>query len=558
MRGVTTAVAAVWLLGACGAEPIPYDGPEWPNVTPAFEAEAERIHASTPVRRADAPDFSHPPDVCVRREGGTPRLFLDGKPFPLFCGRLNTAQRKDHLPRLADLPFNVVTVDNIYWPALFPKTGTVNTNVLMKRAALFATNCPNAYFIWTVEATVPREWAKAHPDEICRDSAGEMLHDGLMPNWSCGSQLAREVAKEQVRSVIDAIESSPYANRTIGYLITSGHTTEWLGWQAKEWEGRTIDFSPAALKSFQAYAGGRYGADMADVAMPDFVSRHVFRGHLLWNPRDHLAAVACHEWLSEQMAANLVDVCRDAKRHLGGKKLVGSYYGYTMTLFIDGNSQSRAHYALNRVLASGAVDFLLSPQDYVTRMLGEPCIDMKPFASLAAHGILPIIENDARTHFGRRLGVYPKGECQTFTAEQSRGIIRRDMGMALCRNQPLCLYDLMLGNGFNFSECIEDGKSFAAVNRWCVERNVRRCAEIAVVMSESSITASPRMTALVPGGVEVPMYKEDGTSAKSIRKRCVYTGEIGSLVLSRLARIGAPVDYVLAEDLAANLGDYKM
>lgn len=558
MRGLTAAVAAVGLLGTCGAEPIPYDGPEWPKVTPAFEAEAERIQASTPVRRADAPDFSHPPDVCVRREGGTPRLFLDGKPFPLFCGRLNTAQRKDHLPRLADLPFNVVTVDNIYWPALFPKTGTVDTNVLMKRAALFATNCPNAYFIWTVEATVPREWAKAHPDEICRDSAGEMLHDGLMPNWSCGSHLALDIAKDQVRKVIDAIEASPYANRTIGYLITSGHTTEWLGWQAKEWEGRTIDFSPAALKSFRAFAGKRYGAALANVDMPDFKSRHAVRGHLLWNPRDHLAAVACHEWLSEQMSANLADVCGDAKRHLGGKKLVGSYYGYTMTLFIDGNSQTRAHYALERVLASGAVDFLLSPQDYVMRMLGEPCIDMKPFASIAAHGILPIIENDTRTHFGRMLGVYPKSECQTFTAEQSRGIIRRDMGMALCRNQPLCLYDLMLGTGFDFPECVEDGRVFAAVNRWCVERNVRRCAEIAVVMGESSIMASPRMTALVPGGVEVPMYQADGTATKTIRKRCLYTGEIGSLGLSRLARIGAPVDYLLAEDLAANPGDYKL
>ena len=436
---------------------IPYDGPEWPKVIPEFNADAEHVAVNIPRRCEAAPDFSHQPDVCVRIEGGSPRIFLDGKPFPLFCGRINTAHRKDHLPRLADLPFNVVTVDNIYWPAVFPKTGIVDKNELMKRANLFATNCPNAYFIWTVEATVPRDWAKAHPDEICRDSTGETLHDGLMPNWSCGSRLALEVAKEQVRKVID--ESSPYANRTIGYLITSGHTTEWLGWQSKEWEGRTIDFSPAALKSFREFAVKRYGSAMADVAMPDFVSRHALKGHLLWDPQDHLAAVACHEWLSEQMAANLVDVCSDAKRHLGGKKLVGSYYGYTMTLFIDGNSQSRAHYALEGVLDSGAVDFLLSPQDYVTRMLGEPCIDMKPFASIAAHGIVPIIENDTRTHFGRMLGVYPKGECQTFTAEQSRNIIRRDMGMALCRNQPLCLYDLMLGNGFNFPECVEDGKA---------------------------------------------------------------------------------------------------
>ena len=118
---------------------IPYDGPEWPKVIPAFNADAEHVAVNIPRRCETAPDFSHQPDVCVRMEGGSPRIFLDGKPFPFFCGRINTAHRKEHLPRLADLPFNVVTVDNIYWPALFPKTGTVNTNVLMKRAALFAT-----------------------------------------------------------------------------------------------------------------------------------------------------------------------------------------------------------------------------------------------------------------------------------------------------------------------------------------------------------------------------------------------------------------------------------
>ena len=535
--------------------PIAYDGPDWPRVTPEFNPDAEAAVAPASANAATA-DFTHPPKVAVVSTGGWPRISIDGTPFPALCGRINTAVRKDHLPRLADMPFNIVTVDNMYPSALFPKTGKIDASVLMKRAALFATNCPNAYFLWTIEATVPKDWAKAHPDEICRDSAGEATADGLMPNWSCGSQSAIAVASEQVRKVIDALEASPYANRIIGYLITAGHTTEWLGWQASR--GRSIDFSPAALRSFRDYAAGLYGSSMSGTVFPDMAARRAPEGCLLWNPRDHLGAVACHEWFSRQMAANLVKVCGDAKRHIGGRKLVGTYYGYTMTLFVDGNSHSRAHYALEDVLMSGSVDFLLSPQDYVMRMLGEPCIDMKPFASIAAHGIVPVIENDARTHFGRMLGVYPRNECQTFTAEQSRGVFRRDMGTAICRNQPLYLYDLMLGAGFDFPEIREDGAALAAVNSWCVRKGVRREAEIAVVVGETSITATPSLTRIIPGGVEVPMYAQDGTPRRTNVARRLYAAELASLDLGRLARIGSPVDYVLAEDLDALPRDYKM
>lgn len=540
----------------CKSSGIGYDGPDWPRVTPQFKPDAETTVSSGASVAAKKPDFSKPPEVSVVTRGGTSRLHIGGRAFPVFLGRINTAVRKDHLPRLADIPFNVVTVDNMYSPALFPKTGRIDPQVLMKRAALFATNCPNAYFIWSIDAAVPKDWAKANPGEICRDSEGEPTKDGLMPNWSSGSEAAAEIASRNVRMVIDAVESSPYANRVIGYLVTAGHTTEWLGWAAPA--GRAIDFSPAALKSFRKFASGRYGSALADAAFPDILSRREPDGRLLWNPRDHLPAVACNEWFSSQMARNLVKICGEAKRHLGGRKLVGTYYGYTMTLFVDGCSQWRAHYALKDVLDSGSVDFLLSPQDYVSRMLGEPCIDMKPFSSIAARGVLPIIENDARTHNGRMIGVYPRSECQTFTPSHSRAVFRRDIGTAICRNQPLCLYDLMLGTAFHFPECGEDGATLGAVNRWCVEKDVRRTAGIAVVVGETSITASPRLTGAIRGGVTVPMYAKDGSGTVMKAGRRLYASELSSLDLSRIARIGSPVDYILAEDLASAPAGYKM
>ena len=114
---------------------------------------------------------------------------------------------------------------------------------------------------------------------------------------------------------------------------------------------------------------------------------------------------------------------------VGGRKLVGTYYGYVMTLNDNGASQMRAHYATKRFLDAHPVDFVMSPQAYPIRRLGGTCGDMKPFKSFTDHGIVSVIENDTRTHniTSRRT--------QLLTEEQSVAALRRDMGIALCRCQ---------------------------------------------------------------------------------------------------------------------------
>ena len=536
---------------------ILYDGPEWPPAKPEFDKDAASHPARAERRLVEPmPDFSRPHEVRVGNVGGTPRLFIDGNPFPLFCGRVATNARHDGKPRLADLPFNVVVVDDKAHNKLFPTPGEMDASCLMARGALFAEHSPsNAYFIWEIKANPSRAWAAENPGEICMDSAGEPNADGGSVNWSEGSRKAVEEINTIVGKAIDAIESSQYANRVIGYLLASCHTLEWLGWDPKD--GRATDFSAPAKAAFREFARHRYGLENAEVPPPE--ARRAPGGRLVWNPRENLAAVAFNEWISEQMADNLSEICGNVRRRLGGRKLVGAYYGYSMTLPAYGDSQHRAHFALERVLREQPVDFLMSPQDYMMRTLGESSIDMKPFASIAAHGILPVIENDIRTHFGRFIGVYPKGYSQTHNAFQSQALVRRDLATYICRNQMPYLYDLALGAGYSFPECVRDGAPIAAANRWCVERGTVRRAEVAVVASERSVTASPELVNWIPGGVLMPAYTKEGMPRQSVqRPRRLYAAETGSVDLSRLARIGAPIDYLLAEDLPFRVGDYKM
>lgn len=552
-RGGPRSVAAAVLIAAlsASAQSVPYDGPEWPKVTPAFVPDAESRSAAIP---APARTFDVAVTSCVRTVDGFPRFFVNGEELTLYWGRVNPSARKDKTPHPAALPFNVCTA-SAHLRELFSRKGEFRNDYLLKRGELFATNWPNAWFVWDIYVNPPQSWAEEHPDEICRDDAGEQTSDDRVVNWSGGSQSAMEVILGRVGRVVDAVERSPFANRVIAYRINSGHTTEWLGWQAKV--GRCIDFSPAALRSFRAYAAKRYGAALAAAEIPTLAARRTPDGRLLWNPRDHLAVTAFNEWCSDRMADNLIAACAEAKRRLGGRKAVGTYYGYTMTLFSMGNAQTRAHFALKKVLESGAVDFLCSPQDYAMRPLGESVPDMKPFATMAAHGVLPVVEDDTRTHHGRSLGVFPKGQNQTFTAAQSAAILRRNLSEYLCRNQPLYQYDLNLGTGLDFPEWQRDAAALREAQLVCARAHAGRHAEIAVVAGETTPAVLPNLTRLMH--FALPSYGEDGSPRMDTqRERALMAGELSTLDLARLSRIGAPVDYLLAEDLCDHPGDYRM
>ena len=541
-----------WFGLSARSRAIPYDGPDWPDVTPEFDADAERFTAPAPkaVRTFDVPIRSE-----VRKVNGTPQLLVNGEALPLFWSCVNAGVRKDGLPRPADLPFNVCTVNNFYPRGIFPSTGKVDFNYVTKVADKFVETHPNAYLVWDICVAPPKDWAKAHPDDLCRDDRGEATSDGLQVNWSLGSDDAVRVMADQVAQVVAWVEKSKYASRVIAYRVNGGHTTEWLAWQAAS--GRAVDFSPAALAAFRDFAAKRYGPSFAEARIPTAEERRAADGRrLIWNPSDHLAVVAYHEFLSERQADILIRLCRVAKKTLEGRKAVGTYYGYTATLFADGNSQAQPHFALKKVLDSGAVDFLCSPQDYRIRTLGEPVLDMKPFGSIASCGLLSVIEDDTRTHCGRCL--HGRGFGQTLTAFQSASLLRRNMGSYLCRGQPLYYYDLIHGTGFNFPEAKRDAEALRRVQELCAREGVARHAEIAVVVSESAVTAMPRIPVDMPGGQVIPEYGDDGRAKGVVRPRRLLSGELATLDLSRLSRIGAPWDCLLAEDLADNPGDYKL
>lgn len=485
---------------------------------------------------------------------GIPRLMVDKKPLAGLWG--TSMWRPDRSLRHSGAPCELATV----WPLhreWWPRGEELDTAVLDRYAEATRRAYPeNCRFIWEIDLYPPADWADANPDDLARDEQGFVNRDGLIgfTNYSFSSRKARDLMARMMEKVIRYLESSSYANRIVGYRIDSGHTYEWLGWDPSRKE-TTLDFSPVAKQAFAAYLKDR-GLTWIPEGVPGLAERSSLDGQdLFWDQKRHARTIAYHDFYAYEVAECMLGLCRQAKGLVGGRKLVGAYYGYVMTLFANANHM-RGHYATQRVLEDGSVDFLTSPHPYLIRDLGETRGDMKPFKSLQDRGIVSVIEDDTRTHVVR-----PAGFSQTPTAALTTAIQRRNMGVSLCRGEPYYTMAIVDGTDVDTPAFARDASTFAVASRFALDRKVGRHAEIAVVVSEESMKAMP----MQPNAWERyytegrQEYRADGTVACTtpMSARPILTDNY-TFFQTRLARIGAPVDYLLAEDLSKASGDYKL
>jgi len=529
--------------------------------TPLLRAKAgHEPAAQLSVRRAAVdPDWAKPIVTKTVDVAGSPTFAVNGEPVYPLWGTVSYGRRPNGQPiRHSSAPLTFVTVwtHHLEW---WPKGDEFDPTDLDRLAEQHRRAYPGAYFMWDISIYPPPDWRDAHPDEMARDEQGYVNTDcgDAEINFSFASQKAYDDLERVMKKVIAYLEHSPYANRIAGYRINSGHTVEWLGWDPTRKE-TILDFSPVAQKGFEAFAKEHYPW-VTDYSVPTLAERRALDGSdVLWDQRKHARAIAYHDFYSTAVADGAIRMCRAAKEFLGGKKLVGTYFGYVMTLNGGANGQMRAHFATKRFLDAQAVDFVMSPQNYchASRQPGSQIADMKPFRSIQNHGMVSVIEDDTRTH-----NLPPNRYCQTLTEEMTVAVLRRNMGVALCRNQPFYTYAITGGFEFDFPRFADDAAALAAAGAHALKAGVRRKAEIAVVMSEEAVKASPMLKGNGEEyvGRSMQAYRPDGTVERFPNvggpKVAAWTNVYG---YDEMARIGAGIDLVLAEDLADNPGDYKL
>ena len=524
------------------------------------------ISGSTPtaklrIRRIERdPDWSEPMRSSVVDVGGTPCFAVGGKPVYPLWGTIAYGRRQGRqAARHSSAPLNFVTVwtKHLEW---WPRGEEFDPTDLDRLAEQHRRAHPGAYFMWDISIYPPPDWRAANPGEMARDEQGEINLDcgDSEINFSFASQKAYADMERILAKVIDHLEHSPYADRIVGYRVNSGHTVEWLGWDPTRRE-TILDFSPVAQKGFEAFAKAHYPW-VTDYSVPTLAERRALDGgDVLWDQRVHARTIAYHDFYSTAVADGAIRMCRRAKELVGGNKLVGTYYGYVMTLNGGGCNQMRAHYSLKHLLNAKAVDFLMSPQNYSawSRQPGSQICDMKPFRTLQLNGVVSAIEDDTRTH-----NILPVGYSQTVNEAITVAMLRRNMGVSLCRNQPFYTYAITSGCEFDFPRFADDAAALAAAGARSVANRTARAAEIAVVVSEEAIKSTPM---LHTGATEYyvgrkrQLYDRNG----KVTRHSQLGGRQNASwpyvdFYDETSRIGAGVDFLLAEDLADHPGDYKL
>ena len=490
----------------------------------------------------------------IRRTANGLRLFLNSKEcYPVIgCVPVNSGADPMALELRVVFPFGY----SAWW------TGRKKYNfAAFDLAAEHAASMyPDAKFLIQIPLYMPMDWPDQHPDQMsCTESGrlGNSMGSNEVPH-SFSSRIAFEEMRCAVRAAVEYLENSPYRDRIAGYRIAGGMTAEWIGWGHN---GKLLmDYSKPAKKAFAEYAAEHFpGTGISAIpSQAARLSRSPNQDDLL-DPENRMADIAYNYFYSDSIADVVIEMCRIAKTACGNSKIVGSYYGYIFCLTLSEYPQNSGHLALHKLLKSGAVDFLMSPPSYAIRRLGYAMTDMKPFATIEKYGVLPIIENDPRTH---SMPLLPAGMSynQALNLEQSLQVLQRDFGIALCRLQPILMYSYVgiYHSEFSFPEMRPLTDQAIAAGKHMLKNNTRRRAEIALVVSEDSIKFLALENRYIYSGQWMQTYTPSGEAVSWPEGTLRLTGPLLSGQLDQLSRSGAPCDYILAEDLEKHLDNYKL
>lgn len=355
----------------------------------------------------------------VRPRLGVPTLFIDGKPRPWLSFSAygpSTAVFTD-FERAGVSLFCVMATPTDHGYSL-ARAAWISENEfdfsqLDERMEMVLAGDPDAHVIPRIYLAAPKWWCAKHPDEVVTHDPGDgkpvaFIQGGKpVPSWA--SEIWRSDTAAALRKLIAHVESSPYADRIIGYHVASGTTEEWMQWGSNDrlW----VDYSPANLKRFREWLRARYKSDealqgawgngaitLATAAIPSKKERMSCRLGTLRDPAAERPSVDYALYTSDLVAETIAHFCATVKEATGRTKLAGVFYGYVLQLAGEPRQQNAGHLALRAVWDCPDVDFISCPTSYAFRAIGTGTTHMMSLLDGALRaGKIWIDENDIRT-----------------------------------------------------------------------------------------------------------------------------------------------------------------
>jgi hypothetical protein len=471
----------------------------------------------------------------VGMNGGVPTPFYNGKPVSmLIYSAINATPRVlRHVPAISGTGIHYYEVPMNFYETLGEDGKTDFSQPLAGLRTVLEMD-ENAYVMVRIYMATPGWWHKQHPDQLAQTL--------IKPDpgiESAASQAWVDDTNALLNKYLAALEKSPYGKRILGYHL------DW-GRPYGEWHypgfSQIPDSSPVMTTQFRRWLAVQYGAqpEFATVQIPDLDARNqsysasIFRDPA--NPVERRVAdyYRCqHDALSNSM----LSFCKTAKRAVGGKKLIGVFYGYYFHMGLNNTEQAEGgHLALAKVLASPDVDFLSGPYSYQyesRKVGGDGCIRTIT-ESVKLHGKLFITEVDEPTYLGCSQGVDIKGR-GTDTLAGSLSAMRRNFANTLIHGTDSWWFDIgpkdtlggFAGGWWNTPEFLTELKRFKGIASDSLTHNRASAAQIAVVCNPDSY-----------------YYIVCHLSGKD-----KLTHPLLHQTVSTMYHAGAPFDLVLASDL---------
>ena len=490
--------------------------------------------------RAGAP---RPTPCRVEPRNGVPSLVLDGKPNaamvymtyrPLGRHFRQFGEAGVHLHSFSSTP---TEAGYGLAPACWLAPGKYDYSGIDLRAAQVLEADPAAYFFPRLYLFSPAWWDERHPDDLVTYDPGDgkplpFYHapGKRAPSWA--SPAWRRDTAQALRRYIRHVQSSPYADRVIGYHLASGTTEEWMQWGSNE--NQWVDYSPVNLAAFRRWLRDKYRtaaalqAAWADpqvtferAAIPTQAQRAAGELGIL---RDPAVAMPCIDYVRYNawlVADTIAYLARVVKQETGGQALVGAFYGYVLQLAGEQREQNAGHLALSQVLACPDVDFLTSPTSYMFRQLGTGYSHfMSLVDSVKLHGKMWFDENDIRTWLTREGNPGEAGKTATY--QETLLHQRRELANVLCSGAGMWWFD-MSGGWYDDPRLLADISRLKRVADECATLDRSPVAEVAVVVDDASLA-----------------YLQPGNR---------LTHHLLVRQLPELGRMGAPFAYVHLADL---------
>ncbi len=421
--------------------------------------------------------------VAVRR--GFPELLINGEEVvpSIFFGNISepasVARVHSEMRRAAQAGVRLYsTLVELVCP--MPPDDTVY-QALDERIERVADFDRNAYLMPRIVFHPMPAWQKQYPDEM------QTLETGPTGEPSIGSDLFWAEAVRSVRLLIEHIQRTSYGVRVVGYHLERG---EWFQPAAGG-----FDRSFANREGFRRWLRAKYHdsevalrAAWYDGSVQFFTADIPPRpnptpGVAFFDPKRDRRWIDFMEYSSDVTADRILALAEAVKSATDRNALVSVSYGYTWE-FLHAWS---GHLALDRVLASPAVDILTGPLSYSDRPPGCSGALPVPVDSVAAHGKLWLSEDDTKTHLAPVASGEDNFNPRMENAAATESVHGRGIGTALAHQTGVAWMDLW-GDGWLDSEAIwRQIASFG--ERWGAFQKTRKYQdpEVVVLIDERSL-----------------------------------------------------------------------